>query len=193
VRRGKTGRGIQRYKCLNAACPHPWFRATYRTPRFPTHAAYVADWRRRKRQAAQQHLKIWHRHLKDNWETPATVFDPVQREFGITLDVCATAENTKCARYFTPADDGLAQDWGQAVCWMNPPFSQVKVWLRKALDSAQAGATVVCLVKHTPGVGWWRQLIAPDTDVRALGRVRFVGATHQSPFDVALVIFRPPS
>jgi phage N-6-adenine-methyltransferase len=117
----------------------------------------------------------------------------VQREFGITLDVCATAENTKCARYFTPADDGLAQDWGQAVCWMNPPFSQVKVWLRKALDSAQAGATVVCLVKHTPGVGWWRQLIAPDADVRALGRVRFVGATHQSPFDVALVIFRPPS
>src|SRR5262249_40352362 len=73
-------------------------------------------------------------------------------------------------------DDGLTQDWGQEVWWMNPPFSQVKLWLRKALDSAHAGATVVCWVKHTPGVGWWKQLIAPvvpTADVRALGRVRF--------------------
>jgi len=149
-------------------------------------------YRLRKKKAAQQHHKIWHRHLKDNWETPADVFDPVQREFGILLDVCATADNTKCARYFTPTDDGIKQDWGTNICWMNPPFSEVADWLRKALASAQAGATVVCLVKHTPGAGWWRKTIAPNTEVRALGRVRFVGAKNQSPFDVALVFFRPP-
>ena len=105
-------------------------------------------YRLRKKKAAQQHHKIWHRHLKDNWETPADVFDPVQREFGILLDVCATADNTKCARYFTPTDDGIKQDWGTNICWMNPPFSEVADWLRKALASAQAGATVVCLVNR---------------------------------------------
>jgi hypothetical protein len=90
---------------------------------YATNARRQRAYRLRKKLAAQQHLKIWHRHLKDHWETPAYVFDPVQREFGVSLDVCATADNTKCARYFTPTDDGLQQEWGTAICWMNPPFS----------------------------------------------------------------------
>jgi site-specific DNA-methyltransferase (adenine-specific) len=180
-------------QCLNPVCSQPFFQHRYVTPKFATHAAYVADWRRRRKLATQQHLQVWHRHLKDQWETPASVFDPVHHEFGITLDVCAEPHNTQCPHFFSPEMDGLVQDWGHNICWMNPPFSQVKRWLRKALDSAQAGATVICLVKHTPGVGWWRQLIPPDAEVRALGRVRFVGAKHQSPFDVALVILRPPA
>jgi len=197
IRKGTTKTGVQLYHCLNAACSQPYFRGRYATPRFTTltHAEYVAEWRRRQKQATQQHLKIWHRHLKDQWETPAYVFDPLQIEFGFTLDVCAEAHNTKCRRYFSPETDGLAQDWGQNMCWMNPPFSDVAKWLRKAQSSAMAGATVVCLVKHTPGVGWWRKLIEPFvsyTDVRPLGRVRFVGAKGNSPFDVAIVIFRPP-
>src|SRR5262249_3226 len=143
-------------------------------------------YRVRKAKATQQHLKIWHRHLTDARETPASIFNPVQQEFGITLDVCADAANTKVPHhYFSPDDDGLSQDWGQEICWMNPPFSQVRLWLRKALDSVQAGATVICLVKHTPGVGWWRELIPPAAEVRALGRVRFVGMKHQAPFDAA--------
>jgi phage N-6-adenine-methyltransferase len=162
-------------------------------PRFyATNAARQRAYRLRKKHAAQQQLQIWHRHPKDTWETPSRVFDPVQRAFGISLAVCATADNATCPRDFSPTDDGLLQDWGQAICWMKPPFSQGAVWLRKARDSAQAGATVVCLVKHTPGGGWWRKTILPDTEVRALGRVKFVGAKHPSPFDVALVILRPP-
>ena len=136
--------------------------------------------------------KVYHQSKRTTWETPQEIFDAYDAEFHFTLDVCATAQTAKCPRYFSPEQDGLRQDWGTEICWMNPPFSQVRVWLRKALDSANAGATVICLVKHTPGVGWGRQLIAPTTEVRALGRVKFVGAKHQSPFDVALVIFRPP-
>jgi DNA adenine methylase len=54
ARKGRTRTGVQRYRCLNPACPHPYFRADYYHPRFPTHAAYMADYRARKRAAALQ-------------------------------------------------------------------------------------------------------------------------------------------
>jgi hypothetical protein len=55
----------------------------------------------------------------DLWSTPQDLFDKLDREFGFTLDVCATADNAKCAKFYTKAEDGLAQPWS-GVCWMNP-------------------------------------------------------------------------
>jgi hypothetical protein len=43
------------------------------------------------------------------WGTPQDFFDELNEEFGFTLDVAASADNAKCARHFTEADDGLAQ------------------------------------------------------------------------------------
>src|SRR2546426_604046 len=84
------------------------------------------------------------------WETPQWFFDHLDAEFHFTLDPCATPENAKCARYFTRREDGLAQSWGSEICFMNPPYGHgVERWIRKAYESAQAGATVVCLVKST--------------------------------------------
>lgn len=47
----------------------------------------------------------------DMWETPQALFDELDKEFHFTLDVCAVPENAKCERYFTPAQNGLKQDW----------------------------------------------------------------------------------
>jgi len=44
-------------------------------------------------------------------ETPQDLFDELNDEFHFTLDPCAMPQNTKCAKYFTPEDDGLKQDW----------------------------------------------------------------------------------
>ena len=49
------------------------------------------------------------------WATPQDFFDSLDAEFNFTLDPCANAENHKCERYFTEAEDGLAQDWGANV------------------------------------------------------------------------------
>jgi site-specific DNA-methyltransferase (adenine-specific) len=58
------------------------------------------------------------------WATPQEFFDALDREFRFELDVCALPDNAKCPRYFTPDDDGLAQSWAPAVCWMNPPYGR---------------------------------------------------------------------
>jgi site-specific DNA-methyltransferase (adenine-specific) len=37
------------------------------------------------------------------------LFAELDREFGFTLDACATADNAKCPRFFDRKADGLVQ------------------------------------------------------------------------------------
>ena len=123
------------------------------------------------------------------WATPQDVFDELDAEFGFTLDVCATVDNAKCERYFTAEVDGLAQDWTD-VCWMNPPYGrEIGRWVRKAYESAQNGATVVCLVPARTDTAWWHDYCARG-EVRLLrGRLKFGAATNSAPFPSAVVVF----
>ena len=73
------------------------------------------------------------------WSTPQYLFDELDREFGFTLDVCASAGNAKCAEYYSKSDNGLIQEW-KGVCWMNPPYGRViGDWIKKAAETAIGG------------------------------------------------------
>lgn len=50
----------------------------------------------------------------DNWATPVDFFKKLNEEFHFDLDPCASAENHKCEKYFTVAENGLLQAWGGA-------------------------------------------------------------------------------
>ena len=50
------------------------------------------------------------------WGTPQQFFDELNKEFGFDLDPCALPSNAKCDRFFTPEEDGLAQNWGGQKC-----------------------------------------------------------------------------
>ena len=125
----------------------------------------------------------------DLWATPQDFFDKQNATYGFTLDVCATADNAKCARYFTEADDGLAQAW-QGVCWMNPPYGRtIGQWMKKAYESSQAGATVVCLVPARTDTRWWHDYAMKGQIEFIRGRLKFGSAKNSAPFPSALVIF----
>ena len=57
-----------------------------------------------------------HRSGSVEWSTPPEFFEALDREFAFTLDVCATAENAKCVRFYTREQDGLSLPWRDA-CW----------------------------------------------------------------------------
>src|SRR5579859_4696056 len=125
------------------------------------------------------------------WQTPPDVFAALEREFGpFELDVCATAANATCGRYFTEADDGLSQPWEGRV-WMNPPYGRlIGLWMLKGRQAATAGALVVCLVPARPDTAWWRDSAAEASLVRFFpGRLRFGGADAPAPFPSALIVF----
>lgn len=126
----------------------------------------------------------------DLWATPQDLFDQQNAKYGFTLDVCALPDNAKCQRYFTPADDGLAQVWS-GVCWMNPPYGRViGSWMAKAYRSALQGAVVVCLVPARTDTAWWHEYAMKGEIEFLRGRLKFGGHKNSAPFPSAIVVFR---
>lgn len=132
---------------------------------------------------------------RQDWETPWEFFNKVNEEFHFDLDVCATSENHKCHRFFTPEIDGLEQSWhkiSERSCWMNPPYDR-KVqdkWIRKAYEESLKGITVVCLIPARTDKKIWHEIIFPYAEVRFIkGRIKFVGAEAGAVFPSALIIF----
>lgn len=139
---------------------------------------------------------------RDDWETPPEIFDPLNAEFGFTLDVAANSENAKHWFHLGPGgwcSDALATGW-DGVCWCNPPYSRGLQgnFIAKAATERLRGVTTVMLIpartdtkafhayiwdadKHQPRKG---------VEVRFLkGRIKFVGAKHGAPFPSMVVIF----
>lgn len=130
-----------------------------------------------------------------DWETPQEFFDALDDEFHFDVDVCARADNAKCAEHYTPEMDGLAQEWNShRTYWMNPPYGrQIGKWIFKAYESAKAGATVVCLVPSRTDTAWWHDYCMKGEIRFIRGRLYFKrnGARSAAPFPSAVVIFRP--
>src|ERR1035437_7567439 len=109
----------------------------------------------------------WFSSESNEWYTPQEVFDRLDKEFGFTLDPCATADNTKCPNYYTMADDGLAQDWSKDTVFMNPPYGRgIGQWIKKAHDEALRGATVICLIPARTDTVAWHDYIFSKAEVR---------------------------
>lgn len=123
------------------------------------------------------------------WETPQLFFDALNAEYHFDVDVCATANNAKCERYYTKEQDGLSQQW-KGVCWMNPPYGrEIGKWMRKAYESSLYGATVVCLVPARTDTAWWHDYAMKGEVEFVRGRLKFGSSKAYAPFPSAIVTF----
>lgn len=150
----------------------------------------------------QQTAKRGPRPEVDDRATAPEVFDPLHARFGFTLDVAALPHNAKLERYFTPAEDGLAQSWAGERVWCNPPYSFIEPWVEKAWASG-AALVVMLLPANRTEQGWWQRHIEPRRDVPGgvrveflKGRMRFIAMDADSikpnerpPFGVCLAIW----
>ena len=126
----------------------------------------------------------------DMWETPQALFDELDKEFHFTIDVCAVPENAKCERYFTPAQNGLKQDWNTGgTIYMNPPYGrEIGLWVRKA---AESNVTAVCLLPARTDTAWFHDYIYGKAEIRFIrGRLKFGNSKNSAPFPSMIVIFR---
>jgi len=151
---------------------------------YATNAQRQRAYRRRKK-----HARIF-RSKTAEWSTPTKLFAELDREFHFETDVCATAKNAKCTRFFTKEQDGLAQEWA-GVCWMNPPYDRVADWIKKAADSAKNAATVVALVPARTATNWFHDYCV-GRQIRFLRRIKFGDAKAAARFASMVVVFLPP-
>lgn len=139
-------------------------------------------------------MAVHYSSARTDWATPWPLFRAIEAEYGpFDLDPCATFANTKCARYFTPEQDGLAQVWSGRV-WLNPPYGRdIGEWVAKAAVTAGNGlGTVVALLPARTDTAWWHLWVKPRASeiVYLKGRIRFEGAAHSAPFPSAIVVWR---
>ena len=126
----------------------------------------------------------------DLWATPLDFFKKYDGVYKFELDVCADADNAKCKKYFTKADDGLKQNWS-GVCWMNPPYGrEIIQWMKKAYESSLDGATVVCLVPARTDTRWWHEYAMKGEIEFIRGRLKFGGSKNSAPFPSAVVVYK---
>ena len=133
-------------------------------------------------------------HDSDEWATPWSLFDELDKEFQFDMDPCATDENRKCLLFFDKEADGLKQNWGGYHVWCNPPYSQVTSWVRKAfMESRKTGTVVVMLLPARTDTKWFQNFVLHRSEIRFIkGRVKFGGAENNAPFPSMLVIYRGP-
>lgn len=131
--------------------------------------------------------------ITDMWATPQDFYDKLNEEFNFTLDPCATTENAKCERYFTPEINGLNQCWGGHNVFCNPPYGrEIYKWVKKAYEEAQNPNTiVVMLIPARTDTRWFHKFIYNKAkEIRFIkGRLKFGNSKNSAPFPSMIVIF----
>jgi phage N-6-adenine-methyltransferase len=126
----------------------------------------------------------------NEWATPQALYDQLNKEFLFTLDPCATPENAKCAKFYTPEDDGLSKSWDGERVFCNPPYGrQLKAWVKKA--SEVRGGVVVLLIPARTDTSYFHDYIyRSGAQIRFLrGRLKFGDSKNSAPFPSMVVVF----
>jgi transcriptional regulator with XRE-family HTH domain len=151
-----------------------------------------------RRRAAER--SYWGQGDKDDRDsrfTPADFMDDIYGAFGeIDIDPCGHILSPVVARrriLLSEGGDGLREDWSGNTAFVNPPYSQLLQWLRRAYEQWHAGnvATVICLIPVRTDSAWFQETLSADADIFLLrGRVRFLnsrGQRQHTPFSLMLL------
>ena len=127
------------------------------------------------------------------WETPQDLFDSLNHEFHLTLDIAASNENHKCPSYYTKDEDGLAHiDEWKGNIWCNPPYGRVIGDWVKACSEYDKGVAVMLLPARVD-TRWWHDYIWSNPKVAEVrfikGRLHFNNCKSAAPFPSCVVVF----
>ena len=124
---------------------------------------------------------------KHDWETPPELFERYNQIHKFTIDLAASHHNTKLPRFYTEQDNSLLQDWNGEVGWCNPPYNNIKQFVKKAQESK---GTFVFLLPARTDTTWFHDYVLGKASIEFLsGRIKFVGSSNSAPFPSMVVIY----
>lgn len=122
------------------------------------------------------------------WETPAWLFEALNRVFSFSLDAAASRENAKCKKYYTLSQSGLTNPWSD-ITFCNPPFNDPGPWLAKAhTEAAKKHRSVMVLPAIGMTAKWYVGHRANTHTTILHPRVAFVGP-KKSPNGMTMLMF----
>ncbi len=127
---------------------------------------------------------------KQDYKTPLEFIRAVESRFGkITHDLAASPDNAVCADYYSESNSAFSHDWEKlnGILWCNPPFGDVKPWVKKASESGSA--KILMLAPASIGSNWFSDYVFPHAIVLALSpRMSFDGK-NSFPKDLILAVY----
>jgi hypothetical protein len=122
--------------------------------------------------------------LKSNsndWETPKELYRALNNIFHFDFDPCP----------LDPTFDGLEVEWGERN-YVNPPYSQLGQWIKKAHAEASKGKLVVMLIPSRTDTRAFHEYIFGKAQILYLkGRLKFSlqGKIAPAPFSSLIANF----
>ncbi len=95
--------------------------------------------------------------ITDHWRTPEKIYNLLNKEFNFDFDPCPFMGHKKF--------NGLNIDW-KNINFVNPPYSESELWIKKSLIEHKKGKTVVLLLRLDASTKWFRDLILPNCEIR---------------------------
>lgn len=114
----------------------------------------------------------------DNWKTPKDLYNALNQIFNFDFDPCP----------LNPDFDGLSIEWGKRN-FVNPPYSNLIEWVKKADLEAFKGKLVVMLIPSRTDTKAFHNYIKNKAEYHFIrGRLKFNEKTP-APFSSMIVIF----
>lgn len=110
---------------------------------------------------------------RDSWRTPEYVFNFANDLLnGIDFDSACTVENALSVPIWRDEThrDALLSEWTGKI-WCNPPYSNIKPWIDKAIQSK---AKVAMLIPSPNGESYFEPLLNYSHEIAIIGRLAFI-------------------
>lgn len=127
----------------------------------------------------------------DEYATPEDLYNKLNMKYKFTLDPCSTDDNHKCKKYYTIKEDGLSQSWKNEIVFCNPPYSKIKLWVKKCFEEAtQNKTTIVLLIPVRTDTQYFHNYIYNKCEIIFIkGRLKFGNCKNAAPFPSMLCIY----
>lgn len=103
---------------------------------------------------------IGNTELRDEWQTPNWIFEPLMQQYNFDFDCCATKENTK-TKEFSEHDFQDIMELNK-IAWMNPPFSKAEAMFKHFFKIVKKGVAIYRCDNLETGI--WQNIIFPHAD-----------------------------
>ena len=124
--------------------------------------------------------KVMFSSATDHWSTPKDVYDALDKEFHFDFDPCPL--NSK--------QDNLYKIWEANSVFVNPPYSNIKLWAEACYHNSEVGTTVVMLIPSRTDTRWWHDYVMKATEIRFIkGRLKFDDQENPAPFPSCIAVF----
>ena len=141
---------------------------------------------------------VFNLNKKNDWETPPELFKLGCDFFGHapTLDVCATAQNSKCKYHYNEQMDALTKPF-DVPFFCNPPYSDLKPWIRKCyLEHVKHNVSGLLLTfAKTDTAAFHDYVFGGKAEILFLrGRIKFLNkgipSTNPAPYASCFIFYR---